>query len=325
MIRLKVFEGTCHPLLRVLLGASLMFGPVFGCGGPREGGASGAMPDSASAVDSPLMVAVSVLPQKYFVESIGGDRVNVFVVVPPGAGPATYEPAPSDMRNMSRASVWFTVGVTFEDPWIPRFIDSNPGLKVVSTIRDIQRRPMDRYSVESPRGGEHHGHDHGYGSPDPHVWLSPELVRSQAAVIAYELAAIDSSRSGFYMDNLLRFEEEIDSLQSEIHGLLDSIPDRDFMVFHPAWGYFCDEFGLTQIPVESGGSEPSPAGMSALVDYARDRGISTVFVSPQFSTSSAEAIAAEIGGNVVQVDPLAEEWADNLYSAAEKIAESSAE
>ena len=325
MIPFKVFEGTGQTLLRVLLGAWLIFRPGFGCGGPGEGGAPDAIPDSASTADPPLLVAVSVIPQRYFVESIGGDRVDVFVVVPPGASPATYEPAPSDMRHMSRASVWFTVGVTFEDPWIPRFTDSNPGLEVVSTIRDIQRRPMDRYSVESLSGGGHHGHDHGHGSPDPHVWLSPELVRSQAAVIASELAAIDSSRSGFYMDNLLRFEEEIDSLQSEIHGLLDSIPDRDFMVFHPAWGYFCDEFGLTQIPVESGGSEPSPAGMSALVDYARDRGISTVFVSPQFSTSSAEAIAAEIDGNVVQVDPLAEDWADNLYGAAEKIAESSAE
>ncbi|MBN2587606.1 MAG: zinc ABC transporter substrate-binding protein, partial [Candidatus Fermentibacteraceae bacterium] len=265
----------------------------------------------------------SVLPQGYFLEKVGGDRVEVTVVVPPGASPATYEPSPSDMRAMSEAEVWFTVGVAFEEPWLPRFTGSNPDLRVVSTISEIERRPVGRYSIESLDFDDvdgDRGHTHDEGSPDPHVWLSPELVRSQASVMARELAAIDPSAADFYIENLESFQREIDSLQNGIHSLLDTLSGRSFMVFHPAWGYFADEFGLIQVPVESGGSEPSPGEMALLVDYARANGISTIFVSPQFSTSSARAIASEIHGEVSHLDPLARDWADNLLRVAERLA-----
>ncbi len=265
-----------------------------------------------------LSVAVSILPQRYFVEKIMGDSVDVFVVVPPGANPATYEPSPSDMRNMSNANVWFTVGVPFETPWLPRFTGASPELNVRSTIENIVRLPIDRYTVT--------GHDtssvsqgHSHGSPDPHVWLSPELVRSQSAVIADELSLLDSSRTDEYMANLEGFNSEIDSLQNRIHAMVDSSSSRSFIVFHPAWGYFADEFGLVQIPIETAGSEPSPVEMSLLVNYARENDISAVFVSPEFSTSSAEAIAAEIDAEVLYIDPLAEDWSNNLYNVAEQL------
>ncbi|MFO8184699.1 MAG: zinc ABC transporter substrate-binding protein [Candidatus Aegiribacteria sp.] len=270
-----------------------------------------------------VTAAVSILPQKYFLERLGGDRVEVIVVVPPGASPATYEPSPSDMRRISGARVWFTVGVAFEDAWIPRFEGSGSELEVVSTIRDIQRRPLGRYSVEtlSFDEDEEHGHSHDEGSPDPHVWLSPELVRKQVSVMAEVLSELDPEGSETYMDNLGLFMEEIDSLQNEIGSLLEDLDRRRFMVFHPAWGYFADEFGLVQVPVESMGSEPSPREMSILIDHARENDITTVFVSPQFSTSSAETIARELGGGVARIDPLAEDWPDNLYRVAEKLAE----
>lgn len=270
-----------------------------------------------------ITAVVSIQPQKYFLERLGGGRVEVAVVVPPGANPATYEPSPSDMRRISRARVWFTVGVAFENAWVPRFEDSGSELEVVSTIRDIQRRPMGRYSVEtlSFSEDEEHGHSQAEGSPDPHVWLSPELVKKQASVMAEELSELDPEGSETYMNNLRLFREEIDSLQREIGSLLENSGRRSFMVFHPAWGYFADEFGLVQVPVESMGSEPSPREMSILIDYALENDITTVFISPQFSTASAEAIAQEIGGEVARIDPLAEDWPDNLYRVAEKLTE----
>lgn len=267
-----------------------------------------------------LTVAVSVLPQKHFVERIADGRVSVFVVVPPGASPATYEPTPSDMRTMADAAVWFTVGVPFETPWVPRFTGSLPGLRVVSTVRDIELLPIGRYSVRAIADG-HHGHSHSEGSADPHVWLSPELVRSQASLIAGELSSLDPAGSDTYHENLERFLEDIDSLQTGIHSLLDTLENRTFMVFHPAWGYFADEFDLIQVPVESGGSEPSPSEMSMLVDLAAAEGIRVIFVSPQFSTSSASAIASETGGEVVEIDPLAVDWSENMHRVASALAE----
>lgn len=265
-----------------------------------------------------LMVAVSVLPQKYFVEQIMGDSINIMVVVPPGANPATYEPSPSDMVNMSSVDVWFTIGVPFESPWLERFTGSNPDLRIRSTIENIERLPIDRYTAAGHETSPAH-HDHSYGSPDPHVWLSPELVRSQAAVIAEELSLLDSSGADEYMVNFNNFSEEIDSLQNTIHSLIDSSSSNSFIVFHPAWGYFADEFGIVQIPIETAGSEPSPREMSLLIDYARENNIRAVFVSPQFSTSSAAAIAAEIDVSIIYIDPLAEDWSRNLLDVTKCI------
>jgi zinc transport system substrate-binding protein len=268
--------------------------------------------------DGSLQVTVSVLPQKYVAEKIAGSEIEVFVAVPPGASPAAYEPSPSDMRAISGTDVWFTTGVQFESAWIPRFTGSNPDLRIRSTIENIERLPIDRYSVT---GHDYSAEQHSHGSLDPHVWLSPELVRSQAAVIADELSLIDPSRSDEFMANLESFNTEIDSLQSRIHSMLDSSLSRSFIVFHPAWGYFADEFGLVQVPIETAGSEPSPGEMSALIDFARDNSIRAIFVSPQFSTSSAEAIAAEIDASVIVVDPLAEDWSSNLLKVSELLAE----
>lgn len=275
---------------------------------------SGCKPESSEG--GGLIVAVSVLPQKYFVQKIAGDSIDIVVVVPPGANPATYEPSPSDMRNMSSVDVWFTIGVPFESPWLPRFTGSNPDLRIRSTIKNIERLPIDRYNVTGHETMPAH-HDHGSGSPDPHVWLSPELVRSQAAIIAEELSLLDSSGADEYMANLNSFSTEIDSLQNTIRSLIDPSSSRSFIVFHPAWGYFADEFGLVQIPIETAGNEPSPREMALLIDYARENDIHAVFVSPQFSTSSAASIAAEIGVEVSYIDPLAEDWSSNLRNVAE--------
>ncbi len=272
--------------------------------------------EETPATGNHLSIAVSILPQKYFVQKIAGDSINVTVIVPEGASPATYEPSPSDMRNLSNVQVWFTIGVAFETPWLPRFTGSNPDLVIRSTIDNIERLPVDRYSATGYETSSESIPGSG-SSPDPHVWLSPELVRSQAAVIADELCLLDSPGTGRYMANLESFNLEIDSLQQSIHTLLDSSSIRSFMVFHPAWGYFADEFNLVQIPVETAGSEPSPREMSLLVNYAKENNILAIFVSPQFSTSSAEAIASEINAEVVYIDPLALDWSSNLYHVAE--------
>ncbi len=263
-----------------------------------------------------IAILVSVVPQKYFVEQIGGELVEVTVLIPPGASPAAYEPSPSDMRRVSEADVWFTIGLQRENTWIPDFSSLNEQLLIASTITEVQRLPIGRYGVPE----ENTAHDHDHGDVDPHVWLSPELVASQARVVYETLCDIDPDNSDIYTGNLDLFLNEIGDLQSGIHELLDVHAGEGFMVFHPAWGYFADEFNLIQIPIEISGSEPSPAEMARLVDFGRSSSVKVVFVSPQFSESSAETVADELNAGVIFIDPLAPNWAANLSLVAGELA-----
>ena len=261
-----------------------------------------------------ISVLVSVVPQKYFVEQIAGGLVQISVLIPPGANPATYEPSPSDMRMVSSADVWFTIGLQLEATWIHDFLSLNEQLRIAETIEDVQRLPIGRYGIP----GENGGHDH--SSYDPHVWLSPELVKTQAIAVCDALCEIDPDNCETYSTNLARFLGETEDLQNDIQLLLGIHAGEGFMVFHPAWGYFADEFKLVQVPIEISGSEPSPAELARLVDFGRSSSAKVIFVSPQFSESSAETIAHELGATVVFIDPLELDWAENLLFVAHELA-----
>ncbi len=265
-----------------------------------------------------LSVLVSIQPQGYFVERIAGDMAAVTVLIPPGASPAAYEISPSEMREVSGGDVWFSIGVMAETPWHREFPSLNPGLLAVNTVEGIERLPIDRYGL--PGEDRHTEHDHSHGGTDPHVWLSPELVKLQAGVIAETLAEIDRDNAEIYMENLESFTADISALQDQLKAVLEPHEGSSFMVFHPAWGYFADEFGLVQVPIEIAGSEPSPREMSLLLDHAFSEGIDVVFVSPQFSTSSAETIARELDASVVVIDPLAADWLGNMLMVAGELA-----
>ncbi len=257
-------------------------------------------------------VAVSVVPQRYFVEKIAGDAVKVVIVVPEGASPATYEPKPSQMGELAKCSLWFTIGVPFERAQKDRMLSALPNLKEIPTHGNVKLRPIEGHS--------HDGHgphcDHG---DDPHVWLSPSAVMIQARTIATALGELDPENRAVYMKNYAAFVAELASLDSELAELLSGSRGKAFMVFHPSWGYFAQDYGLEQIAVEVEGKEPKPAELAKMVDRAKYLGIKTVFVQPQFSTAAAEAIAKSIEGQVVPLNPLAEDWRDNLIKAAEAL------
>lgn len=262
--------------------------------------------------ESGTQILVSIAPQKYFVESIAGDLARVTVLIPPGASPAAYEMSPSDMRIVSEAEIWFSIGVPAEMEWAADFPVMNPDLVIVNTVESIERLPVER-------SAEHHEHNH--GDIDPHVWLSPELVKVQVLSISAALISSDPDNGAAYRRNTEELLNEIELLQVEMHRLLDPCSGGSFLVFHPSWGYLADEFNLEQIPVETAGSEPSPGEMAHLLELAGERGISTVFVSPQFSMNAAETIADEINGEVVVMDPLAVDWSGNMLLVAAAVAE----
>jgi zinc transport system substrate-binding protein len=287
----------------LLLLTSLLAGVATACKSPGPAG------------DGKLNVVVSIVPQKYFVERVGGDYVSVSVMVEPGASPATYEPKPEQLKALSNAAAYLSIGVPFENAWLDKIAAANEDMMMVDTIADIERMPMEAYyhaqDEHAPAGG----------APDPHVWLSPQLVEVQSQTIYEALVELDPAHEAAYGANLDAFIADIDVLEAEIEDTLSGLTGTKFMVFHPAWGYFARDFGLEQIQVEVGGQEPSAQELAHLIEEAREENIRVVFAQPEFSTQDAETIAQEIGGEVLLISPLAPDWLENMRAVAHTFAD----
>ncbi len=275
-----------------------------------------------------LPVFVSILPQKTFVQQIGADRVAVQVMVQPGASPATYEPKPKQMAALAEARLYFSIGVPFENAWLEKIAGANPSMTVVHTDEGIDKLSMaahhhDDEADHDEAPGDHHEEDndgdlHGHHGMDPHVWLSPARVKVQAGHILAALKKADPAHAGEYEANYARFLDKISALDSELKSVFNGKTGLQFMVFHPSWGYFAKDYGLTQVPIEIEGKNPKPAQLQELIRHAREHNIRVIFVQPQFSTKSAKVVAREIGGKVAFADPLAEDWEGNLRYVAQQ-------
>jgi zinc transport system substrate-binding protein len=261
-----------------------------------------------------LVVFVSIPPQKYFLHQIGKQRLDVQVMVKPGASPATYEPKPRQMAAISRAHVYFAIGVPFEKTWLKKIAAVNPDMQVVHTDLGIQKIPMAANHTES----EQHRKKDPHGELDPHIWLSPTLVMTQARTILNALIEIDPDHRAVYEANTKVFVAELAALDADLKNTFAGKQGLEFMVFHPSWGYFARAYGLQQVPAEIEGKDPKPAQLKALIEYAKAKHINIIFVQPQFSTRSAERVAKEIGGQVIFADPLASDWSGNLREVAQK-------
>jgi len=261
-----------------------------------------------------LHVTVSIPPQKYFIEKIGGDLVNVTVMVPAGAEPHTYEPKPRQLIGISKSAVYYAIGITFEHTWLKRFGTANPRMLVVHTDGGIQKKPVHMHEKDRETESAHH-HEH----LDPHIWLSPPLVKKQAEHIYGALVKTDPGNKEIYRLNYNAFLIELDELDEYLKNVFkEKGGELRFMVFHPSWGYFAREYGLEQIPIEFEGKEPKPADLLKLIDTAKQFGIDVVFVQPQFSEKSARTIAKAIDGEIVIADPLSEDWDQNLRNVAQQ-------
>ncbi len=295
--------------------------------------ATAASSSSGYAADR-MSVFVSIVPQKYFVRQIGGNIVNVQVMVQPGANPENYEPKPRQMGDLLNARAYFAIGVPFEDAWLGKISALNPKMKVVHTESGIEKMPMEdplfggeeAHSEGGVKQGtvkaaDEDGRHHDHGGLDPHIWLSPPLVKRQALTILGALKELDPAHSSDFEANYRKFIANIDALDTELKATLADMQGRRFMVFHPSWGYFARAYGLRQIPIEIEGKDPKPGQLKTLIEYARQEGIKVIFVQPQFSSKNAELIAGEIAGRVAVADPLSEDWMENLRQVAENIRE----
>ena len=273
---------------------------------------------SVSAADR-IPVFVSIAPQAYFVQQIGKDFVDVQILVEPGADPHTYEPKPQQMVALSKAELYFAVGIEFEKARLGKLSAMNPNLRIVHTDRAILKQPMAAHHHSETSQKQDLEHDHDPGKLDPHIWLSPPLVMLQARSMLTALQAVDPAHGSIYESNYRAFIMQLVDLDAQLRSTFDQFKGAPFMVFHPSWGTFAHTYGLRQVPIEIEGKRPKPAQLKELIQHARDDGIKVVFVQPQFSTKSAEQISKAIDGRVAVVDPLALDWATNLKKAAEEL------
>lgn len=283
--------------------------------------ALGLQPTPASA----LSVTVTVAPQRWLVDQIGGELVSTQVMVPAGADPHTYEPRPSQLVMLASSRLYLTIGLPIEYAWAKRFQCINPNLAVISMDQGLKRLPM---TAALPLTGDsntgHHpgpacsDEHHQSNGLDPHVWTSPANMLHMAITVRDILMAQDPAHKAEYAAGCQSVSTRILALDGELRSLFTSLPQgkRHFIMYHPAWGYFARDYGLTQIPVEMEGKEPGLRALSGLIDYARAHRITTIFVQPQFSKKSAQTVAEAIGGTVFPADPLADDWEANIRSVA---------
>lgn len=319
-------------LKKIILTCVILMIALISCSKKQEG----------TSGKNKLTVFVSILPQKFFVEKIVGDKAEVITMVAPGFSPATYEPKPAQMQKLSSAKIYFSIGVPFEKSWLKKIQDANPQMIVVKTQKNVPLRKMDtlieleegheshkeehkheedeHHKEKADHDEEHHEkgdhdheeHHHHHGGLDPHIWLSPSLVKIQAKNILDAVIKIDSKNKEYYIKNYNTFIKELTSLSQEIKQELSKIKEKNILVFHPAWGYLADEFAFKQIPIEIEGKSPSAKQLAKIIDLAKKKKIKVIIIQKQFSRKEAISIAKEIGAKVITLNPLAKDYYLNL-------------
>ncbi len=268
-----------------------------------------------------MNVVVTIAPQKTFVEKIGGEFVNVDVMVPIGADPHSYEPKPSQMKAIEKAKIYMKIGLNeFEKPWLTKFASQNKNMK----IEDISKN-ANYIDFEKHEEHEHHEHkdNHHHDGKDPHIWMSAKEVKNIAKNTLDILITYDKNNENIYKVNYEKFIKEIENSDNKIKEILKDVPKNSkVMVFHPAFGYFTRDYDLVQFPIEFEGKEPKPKMLMHIIKEAKEEKIKVIITAPEFSDKAAKVIASEVGAKVKPLSPLAINWSENLLELAKIIAQS---
>jgi zinc transport system substrate-binding protein len=281
---------------------SLALAAVGGCGrtslDPTTGG---------------VVVGVGLLPYRWLVEQIGGDRVDVVTLVKPGDSAELYQPTDAEVSRLMQAAVYFRTGMPFErGPWLDA-LQANPRIKLVDLRAGIELRHMESHAHGEAADRDAHAAD------DPHVWLSPRLLKTQAHTVAETLQSLDPDHAKDYQRNLTTLERRLDDADRSIRKKLQPLAGKAMFVFHPAWGYFADWYGLRQVAIQIEGKEPTDQELTELQRQARQEGVKVIFVQPQFAAGAAEAVARAIGARVEPLDDLAPDVLAGLLETARKV------
>lgn len=312
---------------RVMAWTGLAAACLAGCGKPAP------LPDGGR-----LGVATSIAPFGQFLERIGGGAVAVTVLVPSGQAAETFQVLPRQMEELSRARVYFLVGMPFEEvlagklrgmPGAPKIVDLREHVDLLHFdcgAEDGPHGPPSTSSTESApstggHGGHDHGHDHAHEGPDPHYWMDPLRAKQAAAVLEAALAEAFPEHAASFAANRAALDAELDAVHARVAELLAPFRGAVMHVYHPAFGYFCDRYGLTQEALESGGKSPGARRINELAETMKSAGVTAVFTQPQFTQGEAATLAAAVGARLVTLDDLAPDYAANLERIARALAE----
>jgi len=247
-----------------------------------------------------LLIAVSIPPQAWFVSQIAGDKAATVILVPPGQNPHNYEPTPRQIQSLASANAWILSGSEFEISLRPKIEALFPDLKIINGTKGVQLRMS--------KDHEHCDCD----SYDRHTWLGMEPAIKLTNHIYDILSLLDAENELFFHEQKVNLISEIEDTFDELRDILAPLQGKSVFVYHPSFGYFLDEFGINQEAVETGGKEPTPRQLSLLVDKMKDEQPAAIFVQTQFPVNAARTIADTIGAQVVELDPLAEDWLENI-------------
>ncbi|RDU64199.1 metal ABC transporter solute-binding protein, Zn/Mn family [Helicobacter sp. MIT 14-3879] len=248
-----------------------------------------------------INVSVSIIPQAFFVKQIAGDLVDVNIMVDKGKSPETYEPSMKQLLELNKSSVYFNIGMPFEDAWLDRFKAVNKNMKIVPPLNEMESKKYFNHNHNN-----NHSHKHA-----PHIWLSFVLSKSHIKQIAETLINLDSNNKAIYEKNLNDFLEKIDKAFLDAKNKIKD-KNKSFLVYHPAWNYIAEELGLIEYSIELDGKEAKISHTKDILDLIKKYNIKTIFVQPQFSQKSAIAIAKEAGIRIDVVDPLEYDWLNNI-------------
>lgn len=264
------------------------------------------------ALEKPV-VSVSIIPQQFFIERLAGDLVEVNVLIPPGASPATYEPTVAQLGKLDRSEVYMRIGyIGFEQSWMDKLSSVNPAMKIVDLSKGV-----DIILEDSGVEEDHHGHSH-HGT-DPHIWMSAINARIIAQNIHRELLLLFPDKKEYLQARLVQFSNSLDSLHLAISSKLEGIQNRQFMIYHPALTYFSRDYGLEQLSLEKEGKSPSPAHLKEMTDLAVQNQINKILIQSQFDRENAEILARETGSEIIQFDPLDLHWSEQMCYIAEQL------
>jgi len=276
---------------------------VFGLVGCKQA----AKDAKSSTISKKLTVAVSIVPQETFVKAVAGDLVDIVVLVPPGNSPANYAPSPQELVQLSNSSLYFSIGVPTEKANIlPRLSDINQDLKIIDLAGNVAKVYPEREFAP--------------GNRDPHIWLSPKRVEVMVETIARELSRIDSQNKTIYQKNAKEYMAKLDELDEKIQNSLAQLSERTFFVYHPAFGYFADDYQLTMVAIEKSGKGATIEDLQNIIDLAKEKNIKVIFYQAENDSSQARTIAEEIGGKSEMIAPLASNYIENLEKTAETFA-----
>ena len=264
--------------------------------------------------DSKPILSVSIEPQKFFLDTLVGDKYEINTVIPLGSNPETFDPSPSQMVKVGKSKAYYQIGkFGFENTWLNNIKYNNPEMLVVDCSQGI--------SILEDSHEHDDSHEHSHPDGDPHIWSSTKTALTVAKNMYNSLVQLDKDNQNFYLDNYIILERRINKTDSIVRSYLKDAPSKSFIIYHPALSYFANDFGLNQMTIEVEGKAPTPRQLSQLIQRAKKENVKVVFIQAEFDQKNAEVVANEIGAKIVPLNPLSYNWDKEMINIAKALAQ----